>query len=166
MTVWCADSSPAINPTVNSFSCIPTGFLLACSVIVSSISTAQAAETENLPAINCPGPRLGPVLPHAPDRSGAPAVLFARYLDASKTDAGEASENVELFRADQHLTTERIIYDPNTQILTFPQAVSYEDQQVWIKSQKASYSFLSEEGQFSVVDYGLTGSRATGTAHR
>lgn len=166
MTIQCADPSPAINSNVISFSRKPIGLLLACAVTVSANLTAQAAEPGRLPAINCPGPRLGPVLPPTPDRSGAPAVLFARYLDASKTAAGEASEHVELFRADQHLTTERIIYDPTTQILTIPQAVSYADQQVWIKSQQASYSMRDEEGKFSVVDYGLTGSSANGKADR
>jgi len=104
------------------------------------------------------------MLQPAPDRSGSPVVLFARYLDASKDEAGEAREHVEVFRADQHLSTERIIYNPTTELLTFPEPVSYEDQQVWIKSQQANYSFLNEEGRFSVIDYGLTGSIAHGKA--
>ena len=124
----------------------------------------QAAEGGSAPALNCPGPAVGPMLPPAPDRSGVPIVLFARYLDASKDEAGEARDDVELFRADQHLTTARVVYNPVTELLTFPEPLSYEDQQVWIKSQSAYYSFLDEQGKFSVVDYGLTGSSAHGKA--
>jgi len=109
---------------------------------------------------------MGPMLPKPPDRSGEPVVLFARYLDASREDAGEAREHVEVFRADQHLKTERIIYNPVTKVLTFPEPVSYEDQSLWIKGQEATYSFLDEQGRFSIIDYGLTGSSANGTADR
>ena len=130
---------------------------------------AQAPRTETVseelpPALSCPQPALGAVLPPAPDRTGAPIVIYARSLDASKDREGEARDHVELFRADQHLETEHILYDPRTEIVTVPGRVSYEDQRVWIKGQDARYNFQAEEGQFSVIDYGLTGSSANGTA--
>ncbi len=153
-----------IDSSVNSFFFKPVSVLLTCSALIGSSLTVQAAEPKPAPAMNCPRPAMGPMLPPAPDRSKAPAVLFARYLDASKDDAGEATENVELFRADQHLTTERIIYNPKTETITFPGPVSYQDQQMWIDAQEAYYSFLEEKGRFSVIDYGLTGSSANGKA--
>jgi len=149
---------------VHSYSSNRIGLLLACTLLALAGPAAKAAETGNMPPLKCPGPAVGPMLPPTPDRSGEPVVLFARYLDASKEDAGEAKEHVEVFRADQHLTTERIIYNPNTKVLTFPEPVSYEDQGLWIKGQEASYSFMDEQGHFSIIDYGLTGSSANGKA--
>jgi LPS-assembly protein len=149
---------------VNSIPRNRIGLLLACALLATASQTAEAAEPGNLPPIKCPGPVVGRMLPPTPDRSGAPVVMFARYLDASREDAGEAKEHVEVFRADQHLTTERIIYNPITEVLTFPEPVSYEDQSLWIKGQEAAYSFLDEQGRFSVIDYGLTGSTANGKA--
>ena len=148
---------------MNSFSTKPASIFLACLILVSSLP-ALAAEPDAPATISCPSPPVGPMLPPAPDRSGVPVVIYARYLDASKYDAGEASENVELFRADQHLATERVLYDPAKEVITFPEPVSYKDQQVWIKAPKADYSFIDEKGHFSIIDYGLTGSSANGTA--
>lgn len=148
---------------MNSFFCRA---LAACLAFAAGITGVQAAESAGPAAIACPSPSLGPKLPVAPDRSKEPVVVFARYLDASKNVAGEARENVELFRADQHMVTERILYDPTTKIVTIPGALSYEDQQVWIRGEQASYNFLQEEGQFSLIDYGLTGSSANGKADK
>jgi len=131
---------------------------------LTAVAPAQAEETTPSVAISCPGATLGPVLPKAPDRSQEPVILFARYLDASSDEAGEAREDVELFRGDQHIATEKVIYDPGSKILTFPVAVSYEDQQIWINGESANYSFVEETGQFSLIDYGITGSSANGTA--
>ncbi|MGH8034049.1 MAG: LPS-assembly protein LptD, partial [Lysobacterales bacterium] len=93
-------------------------------------------------------------------------MIFARYLDASKYAAGEASDDVELFRADQHLTTERILYDPGTEVMTIPGTAHYEDQQLWLEGNQATYDFLKNEGQFSSIDYGLMGTSAHGQAKR
>lgn len=128
--------------------------------------SARASATPGPAPIACPGLTLGPALPAAPDRSALPVVIFARYLDASKYEIGQASENVELFRGDQHLTTERILYDPLNEVITIPGPLSYADQQVWIKGEQASYDFLQEQGRFSSIDYGLTGSSAHGQAER
>lgn len=117
-----------------------------------------------LPSLACPGPAIGPVMPPAPDRSREPVIIYAREMDAGKTTQGEARGNVELFRADQHLTAERVLYDPVGEVVTVPGALEYEDQQVWFRGQAARYSFLDESGEFSAIDYGLTGSSANGRA--
>ena len=114
----------------------------------------------------CPNLTLGPAVPPTPDRSGAPVIIYAKELDAGKTNLGEARGGVELFRADQHLLTDRILYDPITEVVTIPERVDYRDQQVWFRGQQASYSFLEESGWFSGIEYGLTGSVANGSAER
>ncbi len=103
-------------------------------------------------------------MPPAPDRSDAPIIMYATQLDASNLDLARASGHVELFRADQHLTTEQILYDPANKEITMPVAVSYEDQQVWVRGEKAHYNFEDESGKFLQIDYGLTGSSANGSA--
>ena len=90
--------------------------------------------------------------------------MYASQLDANNREQGKASGHVELFRADQHLATELIFYDPENREITMPVAVSYKDQQVWVRGEKAQYSFENESGRFSTIDYGLTGSSANGSA--
>lgn len=113
---------------------------------------------------SCPDPTVGPVMASAPDRSRAPIVIYARELEAGKLEEGEARGDVELFRADQHIITERLLFDPVNELLTVPGPISYEDQQVWIQGREGRYSFTEESGYFSVIDYGLTGSSANGSA--
>ena len=103
-------------------------------------------------------------MPPAPDRSGAAIIIYARELEAGKTTRGEARGDVELFRGDQHVSTELVQFNPATEIVTLPGRVTYEDQQVWIKGQEGEYNFGEESGVFSLVDYGLTGSSASGSA--
>jgi LPS-assembly protein len=103
-------------------------------------------------------------MPPVPDRARAPIVIFAMEMDAGSTTLGEARGSVELFRADQHLSTDRILYDPLQKVVTVPGELEYEDQQVWFKGREASYSFLEESGRFYRIDYGLTGSSANGSA--
>lgn len=103
-------------------------------------------------------------MPPAPDRSRSPLVIYAKELDAGKTTQGEARGNVELFRADQHISTEHVLFDPVKETVTIPGAVAYQDQQVWVNGQDAHYSFTEESGRFSLIDYGLTGSSANGSA--
>jgi LPS-assembly protein len=151
---------------LNSFLPKSAGLHLTFSLLVGLTSLAQAEESETALPGSCPGRVMGAVMPPAPDRQGQPVVMFARYLDAGIRDLGEAREQVEIFHADQHLSTERVLYDSNTKDLTFPQPVSYEDQQLWISGQDAVYNFQQEEGYFSTIDYGLTGSSANGSADR
>lgn len=123
------------------------------------VALAQAGEIWS-----CPDLTLGPVMPPAPDRSGAPVIIYAEQLDAAKTRVGEARGSVELFRADQHMVTERVLYDPVTEVVTVPGEVAYEDQQLWFRGSDARYSLVEESGRFSWIDYGLTGSSANGSA--
>ncbi len=85
-------------------------------------------------------------------------------MDASKTEEGQASGNVELFRLDQHMATEQVLYDPVKEVVTLPGRVDYEDQQVWVTGQEGYYSFTDESGHFSMINYGLTGTSANGSA--
>ena len=113
---------------------------------------------------SCPDMNMGPAIPVAPDRSRAPLVVYARELDAGKTSEGEASGNVEVFRLDQHMATERVLFDPVKETVTLPGVVSYEDQQVWLSGEQGFYSFTDESGEFSLIDYGLSSSSANGSA--
>ena len=115
-------------------------------------------------ALSCPEPAIASVLPPAPDRTGASVIVYAKQLDASNNRQGEARGHVELYRADQYLETERILYDPKTEVVTVPGSVNYKDQQVWVKGTGAHYDFIDESGRFSAIDYGLTGSSANGSA--
>ena len=114
--------------------------------------------------IACPAMDLGPAMPPTPDRSNAPLLIKARYLDASKEREGEARGNVEFFRADQHMATELLLFDPVNELVTLPGPIDYRDQQVWISGKEARYSLAEESGYFSLVDFGLTGSSANGSA--
>ncbi len=112
----------------------------------------------------CPDPALGAIYPTAPDRSQAPIVLWARQLDARNEEYAKAQGNVELFRADQHLETDVLLYSPATRTISMPGHLNYEDSQLWINAESAEYGFESESGEFLQVDYGLTGSSANGQA--
>lgn len=132
-------------------------------VLVSYQGIALAAEKE-IRELACPGPSLAPMFKKAPDRESAPISLKARYFAAPKTGVAEARRQVELSRADQLLVTELLRYDPETQTVTMPDAHTYKDSVIHIAGSSAQYSFLSESGFFTGVDYGLTGSSAKGTA--
>jgi len=139
------------------------GCLCAASCGVDA-QQAPAPAPATQPA--CPNLTLGPAIAPSPDRSRAPIVVYAKELSAGKATQGEARGEVELFRADQHLRTDRVLYDPISEVLTVPGEVDYQDQQVWFRGQQASYSFRDESGWFTGIDYGLTGSVANGSAER
>lgn len=103
-------------------------------------------------------------MPPVPDRSKAPIIVYASQLDANNREKSEASGQVELFRADQYMATDRLFYHPKSKEITLPGPVAYKDQQVWVNGQEARYNFENESGQFSLIDYGLTGSSANGRA--
>ena len=149
---------------------------LACTLSLFALLSpgairAQASDPEVEPTdlaihASCPDPTIGTVMPAAPDRSQSPILIYAEELDARQSDTGVATGHVELFRADQYLSTEQVVYDPVNETVTLPVEVAYEDQQVWIRGSDAFYSFTGESGYFNSVDYGLTGSSANGSAVR
>jgi len=141
-----------------------TAALLACISQFLLVSAAYAQDATGTQATACPQPAMATMLPPAPDRTDASVILYAQELDASRAEQGEARGNVELYRADQYLKAERILYAPQTETVTMPGEVSYTDQQVWIKGTEAHYSFQEETGRFSFIDYGLVGSSANGSA--
>jgi LPS-assembly protein len=138
--------------------------VLACCAVAPL--WAAEGETESAPAAEfaCPDYTLGPVMPPAPDRSRAPIIVHAERLEAGQGREGEINGQVELERADQHIATERLLYDPGTGVVTIPGPLEYRDQQVWFRGAEARYSMAEESGYFSLVDYGLTGSSANGSA--
>ena len=143
----------------------------ACALAWCAAATAWAVEPAADPAsappaagLACPDYTLGPAIPPAPDRSGAPVIISAERLDAGQGRTAEISGNVELERADQHIATDRLLYDPVTGVVTVPGPLDYRDQQVWFRGAEARYSLVEESGYFSLVDYGLTGSSANGSA--
>ena len=140
-------------------------FLLAGPASALGREAGEAEQGRAVP-LSCPDAKMGPAIPPAPDRSQAPIVVYARELDASKTTQGRVSGEVEVFRLDQHLETDRIYYDPVGEIVTVPGVVNYEDQQVWLSGQEGRYSFQDESGEFSLIDYGLTSSSAHGRADK
>ncbi len=123
----------------------------------------MAAE-ENIPELACPGPSLAPRVKDMPDRSDSPIFVKTRQFEARKLGIAEARDQVELRRADQLLTTELLRYDPQTEIITIPGKVFYEDSAIHISGSDAYYNFLNENGRFVDVDYGLMGSSAKGSA--
>ena len=132
-------------------------------MLVSFPDVTLAADAEK-PTLACPGPSLAPRMKNVPDRSTAPIFVMTRQFDARKDGIAEAREQVELRRADQLLTTELLRYDPASEILTIPGQVFYEDSIMHISGHSAHYNFLSENGRFIDVDYGLMGSSAKGSA--
>jgi LPS-assembly protein len=138
-------------------------FLLSGSPSLLAEESGENTGQKAVP-ISCPESNLGPAVPPAPDRSQAPIVIYAQELDASKRRAGQARGNVELFRLDQHMSTEQVLFDPVTEIVTLPGVVAYEDQQLWITGEVGHYNFIEESGEFSGIDYGLSSSSANGKA--
>ena len=132
-------------------------------VLASNWSTAFAAAGDG-PVIACPEPTLAPLRIETPDRESSPIILKTREFDAGDAQVAEARGEVELRRADQLLMTEILRYDPETKTVTMPGKLQYEDSVLHISGASAHYSFLTDDGRFTDVDYGLTGSSANGNA--
>ncbi|HEY5776745.1 MAG TPA: LPS assembly protein LptD [Xanthomonadales bacterium] len=142
-----------------------TSILLSAISVVLMITQGGAYAAEgDAPQLACPGPSLAPMLKNVPDRSDSPISVKTRQFDARKLGLAVAREEVELRRADQLLTTELLQYDPQTEVVTMPGKVFYEDSVIHISGNSAQYNFLEESGSFINVDYGLMGSSAKGSA--
>lgn len=146
---------------INIRTSIPVSII--CLILASFPGSASAADSEE-PQLACPGPSLAPRVKNMPDRSTSPILVWTRQFEASKTGPAVAREQVELRRADQLLTTELLRYDPESEIVTIPGKMFYEDQIMHISGTSAHYNFLDESGYFAAVDYGLMGSSAKGSA--
>jgi len=116
------------------------------------------------PALACPGPNLAPMFKKAPDRESAPITLRSHQFSAGKSSIAVAQGQVELRRADQLLKTDLLHYDPDNKVVSMPGKMFYEDSVIYINGSNAQYSFLTESGRFTDVDYGITGSSARGSA--
>jgi LPS-assembly protein len=133
---------------------------------VAQLSLQPAAHAADEPGqvLSCPGPSLAPMFKKIPDRDTAPIYLQSYQFNADKTGPAVARQQVELTRADQLLMTDLLRYDPGTKTVTMPGAVTYRDSVLYVSGDSARYSFADESGQFTGVDYGLTGTSARGTA--
>jgi len=148
--------------TLNNFR---TSILLSTMAIgLASLQGAAHAAGEAGPTLACPGPSLAPMFKKAPDRENAPIYVKSLQFDATQTGPAEARGQVELSRADQLLTTGLLRYDPESKTVTMPGALFYKDSVIHVAGSSAQYSFLDENGHFTQVDYGLTGSSARGNA--
>ena len=144
---------------------IRTSILLSViSIAALSFQDCAIASDDEIPQLACPGPSLAPMLKSVPDRSHLPILVKTRQFEARREGDAVARENVELSRGDQLLTTELLRYNPQSEVITMPGKVDYEDSVLYISGTSAHYDFINENGQFSDVDYGLTGSSAKGSA--
>jgi LPS-assembly protein len=132
-------------------------------ILMSAPAVSSAADGDG-PKIACPGPSLAPLLKDIPDREAAHISLKSRSFSASPKVKAEALGQVELRRADQLLLTEILRYNPLTETVTMPGQVIYEDSVLHVTGHAAQYRFLDDNGHFSNIDYGLTGSSANGVA--
>ena len=124
-----------------------------------------AAQTS--PAVlACPEPALAPRIGPMPDRSKAPIEIYAEVFDARKDEAGEAIGSVELFRADQYLSTEVVRYRADDGSVSVPSPLVYRDSQLELAASSGQFDIINERGDFNDLDYGLTGSSARGGAER
>jgi LPS-assembly protein len=142
----------------------PLVALLAVAVL--SGSPGELAAQESPVASACPQPALAPVIGPIPDRSGAPIDIRAEFFDARKDDLGEAIGNVELFRADQYLSTEVVRYRPATGTVSVPSPLEYRDAQIELRASSGLFGIFEEKGDFNDLEYGLVGSSARGGAER
>ena len=144
---------------------LKTSILLsAIYLVLASFQGVSYAGDVQVPTLTCPGPSLAPRLRETPDRESAPISIKAWQFDAGATGVAEARDQVELSRADQLLTTELLRYDIESKTVTMPGHLEYKDSVLYVSGESANYSFLTDDGRFTVVDYGLTGSSARGTA--
>jgi LPS-assembly protein len=141
-----------------------TILLSTLSIALASFQGVVYAEDSENPNLACPGPSLAPMFKKVPDRETAPVSLKSRQFYVVESGNAEAREQVELRRADQVLTTELLRYDRDSETVTMPGAMSYKDSIMHIAGSSAQYSFLEENGHFTQVNYGLTGSSAKGSA--
>ena len=138
--------------------------LLSAIIALAPFPGFAFAAGENSLAASCPGPSLAPVFQDLPQRDGQPIYLKSRQFSAFRDGPAEAREQVELTRADQVLNTDLLQYDPAAGTITMPGRVQYRDSVMYITGDNARYSFNDETGYFSLVDFGLTGSSARGSA--
>ncbi|MGD9264588.1 MAG: hypothetical protein PVJ71_02295, partial [Lysobacterales bacterium] len=138
--------------------------LLSAIIALAPFSDLAAAAGDNALAASCPGPSLAPVFQDLPKRDGEPIHLKSRQFSVSQAGPAEARDQVELTRADQLLNTEFLQYDPAARTIEMPGRVQYRDSVMYITGENARYSFNDETGHFTLVDFGLTGSSARGSA--
>ncbi len=145
----------------------PTSFrrLAATLAGVACICIAfPGAVAANDVAVACPGPALAPTLGPVPDRSGAPLRIRAEAFDARVQERGEAIGNVELFRADQYLSTEVLSYRPDNGLVSLPAPLRYRDAQIELEASSGLFGLFDDNGDFNDLRYRLVGSSAQGGA--
>ena len=136
--------------------------MLGC-VAVCLFGTASVQAQPDSPGA-CASPALAPVIASPPDRSKAPVTIMAEALDAGANTLGTAIGQVELFRADQYLSTEVVHYRPQTGLVSLPSPLIYQDSQLRLEASSGMFGTIEESGDFRDVDFSLVGSSAHGEA--
>jgi LPS-assembly protein len=149
---------------VNYFSGkLPVVPLVGCILLMSVSSAALASEEPGSP-LACPDPAVAPVLAAPAGRALEPLTLRSRNFNAQYPDSAEAVGDVELWRGDQQLNTERLRYLPAGKIVQVPGPMIYRDTQILVTADQAEFNFLTNQAELSGVAYSLNGSTANGTA--
>lgn len=139
---------------------------LALAVFVLGFLIAPPAAHAQSPAAACPQPALAPTLGPIPDRSAEPLEIRAEAFAADSRELGEAIGSVELFRADQYLSTEVLRYRPATGLVSLPSPLVYRDAQLELSASSGQFGLFEESGDFNDLNYSLVGSSAQGGAER
>ncbi len=135
----------------------PMAVLAACaSIIYVDLVAAQD--------LACPKPALMASLPAQPDRTNAPISIKSDAFEATRNGPAKASGNVLLERADQRLETDVLDYAADTQTITMPGPLQYEDARIAIDAKQGKYGFSNESGLFSEISYQFVGATANGRA--
>lgn len=135
-----------------------TAGVLILNLFASNSAVADAG------ILACPEPALAPQFSPIPDRSGAPLDVRADAFTATNNIFGEAVGNVELFRADQYLSTEVLRYRLDSGLVSFDAPLNYRDDQLELSASSGQIGLLEESGDFNDLSYKLVGSTAQGGA--
>ncbi len=103
----------------------PSPPIRALAALLLGIAGPALAQTEDAElAAMCPEPALSPLKMSTPQRDDSPLIMYAREMDAAKSQLSEARGQVEIIRADQRLTTEQVLFVPETKTVIMPEPLA------------------------------------------
>jgi len=126
---------------------------------------AQTVAGSEAPASQCQAPGSIPDRGRLERAEGLPVDIRARDMQAPGRDQPmRFSDQVELTRGDQRLTTDELIYDPGTGEVVLPGWLEYTDAVVSMRAASARYNTESSTGRFEQVRYFIAGASGAGHA--
>ncbi len=146
------------------FSFARRAFLWTAGVLTLNLFALVQAVADDAQPLACPEPALAPQIGPVPDRSGAPLDVRADTFTVTNPELGQAIGNVELFRADQYLSTEILRYRLDSGLVTFNSPLDYRDDQLQLSASSGQFGLFEESGDFNDLNYKLVGSTAQGGA--